>query len=407
MHSLMALFLTSDLVVMIGVFFSLLVSIALLFEKRGNPTLRILLTIIFLGLSSYYSAQILILSGYVIYIPLMIRFFTPFFVLVPPAIYFYVIVNLNEDYKFTWIDLLHGLPFFIFLVDNIPYYLDFDHCNYQLALSISKDFRALFHGKGLMLPIKFNFIFRTTQFIIYVSFAWRYYIQHIYRYKPDNEKLIRKWLFVFLILISVFVITILATTINGIFVFTAPGELETVRYKVSFPLYFVGICLIGMSTFTFFNPHVLFGVPRIQFNPSSVNNDSLNKVEIETHDVKTEKLDLIKDINIAISLVQEIQKLELYLQPDWSVQKASQHFKLPMHHLSYLFNQCLNKSFPEVIGAMRVNHSIELLRNDSGKKYTMEAIGKLSGFQSRTTFYNNFKKYTGITPQEYLNQIGL
>jgi AraC-like DNA-binding protein len=54
---------------------------------------------------------------------------------------------------------------------------------------------------------------------------------------------------------------------------------------------------------------------------------------------------------------------------------------------------------------MRIEHAVELLKDNSHKKYTMEAIGYISGFNSRTTFYVSFKKITGITPNEYLQNI--
>ena len=55
------------------------------------------------------------------------------------------------------------------------------------------------------------------------------------------------------------------------------------------------------------------------------------------------------------------------------------------------------------ISEMRIEHAIALIENDTNKKYTLEAIGNMSGFHSRTTFYVSFKKHTGVSPLEYSN----
>jgi len=39
------------------------------------------------------------------------------------------------------------------------------------------------------------------------------------------------------------------------------------------------------------------------------------------------------------------------------------------------------------------------------KNYTIEAIGEASGFGSRTTFFNAFKKHHDVPPSDYLEQI--
>jgi AraC-like DNA-binding protein len=63
----------------------------------------------------------------------------------------------------------------------------------------------------------------------------------------------------------------------------------------------------------------------------------------------------------------------------------------------------MKKSFPDLISEMRVEHAIALIESDNKKKYTLEAIGNMSGFHSRTTFYVSFKKHKGVSPLEFSN----
>ena len=46
----------------------------------------------------------------------------------------------------------------------------------------------------------------------------------------------------------------------------------------------------------------------------------------------------------------------------------------------------------------------KLLLNESYKKYSIVAISKEVGFNSRASFYKNFKERVGISPSDYINQ---
>ena len=48
-----------------------------------------------------------------------------------------------------------------------------------------------------------------------------------------------------------------------------------------------------------------------------------------------------------------------------------------------------------------------LLFSDSQKneKFSVEAIGKEAGFKTTSSFYLAFKKYTGVTPSSFRNNI--
>jgi YesN/AraC family two-component response regulator len=97
----------------------------------------------------------------------------------------------------------------------------------------------------------------------------------------------------------------------------------------------------------------------------------------------------------------------LYLNPEFSIAMAANHFSIPSHHISFILNNHIKKSFPDIICEMRIDHSIQLLKDNSNKKYTMEAIGNFSGFNSRTTYYVSFKKITGISPNVYFQNLKL
>lgn len=68
---------------------------------------------------------------------------------------------------------------------------------------------------------------------------------------------------------------------------------------------------------------------------------------------------------------------------------------------STLINNNANKSFIDYMNELRVEQAKQLLANKEYNNYTTTAVGLESGFNSKSTFYHIFKKYTGKTPSEY------
>jgi AraC-like DNA-binding protein len=47
----------------------------------------------------------------------------------------------------------------------------------------------------------------------------------------------------------------------------------------------------------------------------------------------------------------------------------------------------------------------KILLRDKLDKLTIEGIARESGFNSRASFYRAFKKYTAVSPSEFINQL--
>ncbi len=62
-------------------------------------------------------------------------------------------------------------------------------------------------------------------------------------------------------------------------------------------------------------------------------------------------------------------------------------------------------SFIELTNKNRVLAFLELVKTDKVKNYTIEGLAKECGFSSRFHLYNNFKKFHGGTPGDYIKTI--
>lgn len=113
---------------------------------------------------------------------------------------------------------------------------------------------------------------------------------------------------------------------------------------------------------------------------------------------KTEKG--ANDFNEFDILVKTNQK---YLDPYLSLEGMAEELEISTSSLSKIINTHGNSNFTDYINQLRVEEAKNLLGNDDFDAYTIVAIGLECGFNSKSTFYAAFKKYTGQTPTQYRN----
>ncbi len=96
-----------------------------------------------------------------------------------------------------------------------------------------------------------------------------------------------------------------------------------------------------------------------------------------------------------------IKAQKSYLNPNLSLEILAKEFNLSEGYISQLVNKNSNLNFNDYINSLRVNDSKNMLANNQYNNYTILAIGLESGFNSKSSFYAAFKKFTGKTPVEY------
>ncbi|MFD0798411.1 helix-turn-helix domain-containing protein [Maribacter chungangensis] len=114
-----------------------------------------------------------------------------------------------------------------------------------------------------------------------------------------------------------------------------------------------------------------------------------------THSEKS--MFLIKKLNSII-----IDK-KLFTNPELKLSEVAKELGVTNHELSKLINDKLDKNFTELINEYRIEEAKQLIKNNS--LYTIEAIGNQSGFNSKSAFYNAFKKVTNTTPAKFKSQL--
>ncbi|MCP5053409.1 MAG: helix-turn-helix domain-containing protein, partial [bacterium] len=100
-----------------------------------------------------------------------------------------------------------------------------------------------------------------------------------------------------------------------------------------------------------------------------------------------------------------IETEKIYRDVDISLQSLAGKLSITPHQLSQLLNEQLECNFPDFINSHRVEEAKKIMRSPdgSGRKITMVALDV--GFNAMPTFYRAFRKFTGMTPNHYKEQV--
>lgn len=109
---------------------------------------------------------------------------------------------------------------------------------------------------------------------------------------------------------------------------------------------------------------------------------------------------LSEDIRTTISEKVEtaMAKDQLYLDPNLSLVKLARHIATPPNQVSQTLNAAMGPTFFDYVNGHRVRAVLPRIRKGSE---TVIAIAYDAGFNSRSAFYDAFKRETGVTPSAY------
>jgi len=103
--------------------------------------------------------------------------------------------------------------------------------------------------------------------------------------------------------------------------------------------------------------------------------------------------------------IEALEKLllqdKIYLDSSLTLDTVASNLNLSPSYLSKIIHNELNTSFPDYLNSYRIEEAKNYLKNPDFSNYTIVSIGLEAGFNSKSSFYNVFKKATGKTPLAY------
>ena len=92
---------------------------------------------------------------------------------------------------------------------------------------------------------------------------------------------------------------------------------------------------------------------------------------------------------------------KLYLDPLLSMESLANDLGMSKSYFSKLINSYSTYNFSDFINSLRIEQAKKFLSNNDFSEYTIVAIGLECGFNSKSTFYSAFKKFTSETPSSF------
>jgi ligand-binding sensor domain-containing protein/AraC-like DNA-binding protein len=107
----------------------------------------------------------------------------------------------------------------------------------------------------------------------------------------------------------------------------------------------------------------------------------------------------VKEYTKKITHLMEVEKV--YRDEKLTLLSLAEKLSILRYQLSLILNDHLKSNFNDYINSYRIEEAKEILESTEAEDKTITAIAIDVGFNSQTTFFKVFKKYTGMTPSQY------
>lgn len=333
-------------------------------------------------------------AGYLLDMPYMLRVLSPLMYLCAPLFYFYVRNSLLNTRGWRKSDWIHFLPVLIQYLDLIPYFLEPSINKLAYAELVVADPNQISQVASGWIPIRLHYVFRIllqTGYYIYLLF-WIIGLKPRF-FKDAFRKASFNWLVMvmaFMGWVVIFQFSFLVTELLSIFQFTSAEDFNNLTRKLSL----AGIFLLNL--YINFKPKQLFN-PISKSQPTDSIPLYSHKPAIADQDFPLEAA----DSPIKNSILNLLEEDKVYLEVGLDLSSFAKHLGIPKNQVSHVINNEFGKRFNELLNQYRIQHAIQLIEAGYLDDFTLEALAEQSGFNSRITFFNVFKKEKGISPSEY------
>lgn len=378
-----------------GILCGLLSIYVLLFKKNALRSYSDYLLSSFIFFQCWTAgAFVLIFTGAIVEIPFFFKTAAPINFLIPPLGYLYVRSVLFNERKWISRDLLHLVPFALFLISYSPFFLSSTELKLEvIAESLLDKNAAVTRSLGLIPESVFHFS-RALQAIIYLSAQW-WLISTFHKRTKDQAmetQLLRvlRWLKIFTGANTGILLGFIAVV--GLFLFQRDIFEESVINLL--PTVLLGASFFLIGAYLLINPQVLIGLPFV----------GQAKSNLETADQEDAKIPFsVENYAQEIALLDEyFISSKAFLQPSLSVSEVAAAIGISSRDLSYLINAYHKKRFNDYLNEMRIAHFLTQVDASTLDNFTIESIALSAGFSSRSSFYRAFNRFYGCTPSEYL-----
>ncbi|MDL2302835.1 helix-turn-helix domain-containing protein [Dysgonomonas sp. OttesenSCG-928-D17] len=132
-------------------------------------------------------------------------------------------------------------------------------------------------------------------------------------------------------------------------------------------------------------------------NPGFSSTSKSASCEENANEPDTEDLDLMKQVYDLVN------NEKVYKDLDLTLDSLSRQINVNRNYLSKAINKTTGKNFNTYINEHRIKEAIKIMSNPKSDLISIDAIALEVGFGNRISFYQSFKKITGLTPSDFRN----
>jgi len=134
------------------------------------------------------------------------------------------------------------------------------------------------------------------------------------------------------------------------------------------------------------------------FSNSTIKEEELVKTESE---YKKSSLNEVVDAEKHDELLELMKTDKPFLNPKLTLFELAKSLDISTTYLSQIINHNLNQHFFDFVNGYRIRKAMEILKNPEKKELTILEILYEVGFNSKSSFNTEFKKYTNQTPTQF------
>jgi AraC-like DNA-binding protein len=322
-----------------------------------------------------------------------------------PLAYLYVRTVLEQEFRFKRYDFLFFIPIIVYAVSFAPYYFLSADEKLVYIRQILADRSLIALEPDGRLPLGWGWIFRSVYSFLFSLAQFKLLFDYRKRALKSGagltqNKIVFHWLTSFSIVVFITYSLVLFEVVLHVSRFLDLFRLIT--YTIIF-------CTLFVSFYLFARPKILYGLTGYLQSDEKpiVQISSKENLLSETHEPpKSNTISREQAIIFRKKLEDFMGEKKPFLQPGYKVKQLSDELDIPFYQLSAFINQEYGLNFNELVNSFRVQYLEDLVKSNSEySNYTLEALGKAAGFNSRSTFIAAVKKNTGQTPQEFFSTL--
>ena len=368
---------------------TIILSFLLVYHNWGKNRNVLYLGISFFSLAFYGVAHDLLVNiRHPFYLALILNHITPVYLLAGPMLYFYIRGNLSDENRLTRKDSVHFIPAIFQLISILPWIFKPWSEKIHIANILIQDI-SQYHSIdfNMVFPTAYNFLFRPLHLLMYVIWSavllWRFRPERSLEFRiPDRLLLINhRWMRVlltslFLTCFFYFVLAVQLLTGNAYAILDSTNEMQLLT----------GIFFFLSAGLLLFFPDVLYGLPRVK-------NTEMPQVSVEkgpdnaTPVINAESAQLNDLSNRILTFMEKDRPFTRY---EFSINDLAAALDVPMNQVSWCLNKVMDIKFTTFRMKYRVAYAKQLLEDGKTREMTIEAVGNMAGFSSRSSFYNAF-----------------